>query len=69
MHVDGASGSKGSRAGVILEKEGEIVIELSIKFDFPFSNNQAKYEALIAGLKLASDVGVSDSRFAVILKL
>ena len=58
LHVDGASNSKGSGARVILEKEGEIIIELSIKFDFPVSNNQAEYEALIAGLKLVKDVGV-----------
>ena len=39
LHVDGASKSKGNTAGIILEKEGEIVVELSIKFDFPISNN------------------------------
>ena len=59
LHVDGASNSKGSGARVILEKEGEIVIELSIKFDFLISNNQAQYEALIAGLKLDKDVGIT----------
>ena len=59
LHVDGASGSKGSEARAILEKEGEIIVELSIKFDFPVSNNQVEYKALIIGLKLAKDVGVS----------
>ena len=59
LHVDGASSSKGSGAEAILKKEGEIIIELSIKFDFPVSNNQVEYEALIAGLKLAKDIGVS----------
>ena len=58
LHVDGASSSKGSGAKAILEKEGETIIELSIKFDFPMSNNQAEYETLIAGLKLAKDVEV-----------
>ena len=58
LHVDRASSSKGSGAGAILVKEGEIIIELSIKFNFPVSNNQAEYEALIASLKLAKDVGV-----------
>ena len=56
LHVDGASSSKGCGAGVILEKEDEIIVELSIKFDFSVSNNQAEYEALIAGLKLAKEV-------------
>ena len=39
LHINGASSSKGSGAGAILEKEGEIVIKFSIKFDFPVSNN------------------------------
>ena len=49
---------KGCGARAILKKEGEIIVELSIKFDFPVSNNQAQYKALIVGLKLAKDVGV-----------
>ena len=39
-----------------MEKEGDIMVEMSIKFDLPVSNNQAEYEALIAGLQLAFDV-------------
>ena len=35
------------------------MVELSIKFYFPVSNNQAEYEALIAELQLAYDVGVT----------
>ena len=35
------------------------MVELSIKFDFLVSNNQAEYEALIARLQLASDVNVN----------
>ena len=35
------------------------MVEMSVKFDFPISNNQAEYEALIASLQLASDVGVT----------
>ena len=42
-----------------MEKEGEIVVELSIKFDFLVSNNQAEYEALIAKLQLANDIGAT----------
>ncbi|XP_025682457.1 uncharacterized protein [Arachis hypogaea] len=52
LHVDGASNREGSRAGIVL-KEGDIVMtEQSLQFHFSASNNQAKYEALIAGLKL-----------------
>ena len=34
LYINEASSSRGSEAGVILEKESEIVLELSIKFDF-----------------------------------
>ena len=50
LYVDGASSAKGCGVGVILRKEGDIIAELSIKFDFQVSNNQVEYEALIAGL-------------------
>ena len=59
LYVDGASSTKGCGAKVILEKEDDIMIEISIKFDFPISNNQAKYEALIANFQLTSDVRVT----------
>lgn len=36
-----------------------MVVELSIKFNFPISNNQAEYEALIAELRFASDIEAS----------
>lgn len=59
LYVDGTSSSKGSGVGVILKKEGQVIVELSIKFDFPTSNNQAEYEALIAGVNLANDIGTN----------
>ena len=59
LYVDGASSTKGSGADVILEKEGKIVIELLIKFNFSVSNNQAEYEALIAGLQRASNINTT----------
>lgn len=50
--------SEGSGAGVILEGPGDLVLEQSLRFDFKVSNNEAEYEAMIAGLKLAKEVGV-----------
>ena len=50
LYIDGASSAKDYGARVILEKEGDIMVELSIKFDFSISNNQDEYEALIVGL-------------------
>jgi len=58
--VDGSSNRKGSGAGIILEGSGEVAVEQSIQFGFDTSNNQAEYEALIAGLRLARDLGVKN---------
>ncbi|XP_072094127.1 uncharacterized protein [Arachis hypogaea] len=59
LHVDGASNQTFGGAGVILESPAGVVYEQSIKFDFPVSNNQAEYEALIGGLTLAAEVGAT----------
>jgi len=37
-----------------------VAVEQSIRFGFDTSNNQAEYEALIAGLRLARDLGVKN---------
>ncbi|XP_020215368.1 uncharacterized protein LOC109799227 [Cajanus cajan] len=58
LHVDGSSNVKGSGAGIILEGPNNMMLELAIKFNFQATNNQAEYEALLAGLRLAKDVGV-----------
>ncbi|XP_017416614.2 uncharacterized protein LOC108327419 [Vigna angularis] len=55
---DGSSGKKGGGAGIILEGPDGLVIEQAITFNFPASNNQAEYEALIAGLSLARELAV-----------
>ena len=57
LSVDGASNQKGSGAGVVLEGPGGILIEQSLRFSFKASNNQAEYEALIAGMLLAKEIG------------
>ncbi|XP_072090480.1 uncharacterized protein [Arachis hypogaea] len=49
----------GSGAGIIPVDKRGTQIEVSLKFEFPASNNQAEYEALIAGLKLAEEVGAT----------
>ncbi|XP_057733107.1 uncharacterized protein LOC130948405 [Arachis stenosperma] len=59
LHVDGASNQTFGGAGIILENSAGVAFEQSIKFEFPVSNNQAKYEGLIGGLMLAKEVGAS----------
>ncbi|XP_016195081.1 uncharacterized protein LOC107636060 [Arachis ipaensis] len=57
LHDDGSSNSTYGGAGVILENQDRITIEQSVLYEFPVSNNQAEYEALLAGLSLAREVG------------
>lgn len=57
MYIDGSSNEKGSEVGVILESLDEVILEQSIRFEFEATNNQAKYEALLAGLRLAKEIG------------
>ena len=38
---------------------GEIVIEQALKFDFKTSNNQAEYEAILVGLRLAQELEIT----------
>nr|KYP34199.1 hypothetical protein KK1_044874 [Cajanus cajan] len=57
MHVDGSSNIHGSGAGKILEGPIGLVLEQSLQFAFKASNNQAEYEALLEGLRLAQEVG------------
>ncbi|XP_058742696.1 uncharacterized protein LOC131615241 [Vicia villosa] len=59
-YVDGASSSSGSGAGIILENEEGIIIEVSLVLSSTTSNNQAEYEAFLAGLWLAEDVGARE---------
>ncbi|XP_025630274.1 uncharacterized protein [Arachis hypogaea] len=58
MHVDGVLNKEGSGAGILLMEGNKVVAEQSLRFRFNASNNQAKYEALLAGLKLALQLQV-----------
>ncbi|GAU42913.1 hypothetical protein TSUD_86510 [Trifolium subterraneum] len=60
IFVDGASNVTGAGAGIILENEEGILIEVSLALSFPTSNKQAEYEAFLAGLHLAEDVGAKE---------
>ncbi|XP_024162229.1 uncharacterized protein LOC112169436 [Rosa chinensis] len=71
LYVDGASNKKTSGAGILLISPDEQVYEYAVKFAFKASNNAAEYEALIAGLQIARELGVphlsifSDSQLVV----
>jgi len=57
LSVDGSSNQQGSGVGIVLEGPNELLIEQALRFAFKASNNQAEYEALIAGMRLAKEMG------------
>ena len=57
LSVDGSSNQQGSGAGIVLEGPNGVLIEQALRFAFKASNNQAEYEALIAGMLLAKEMG------------
>nr|XP_027102846.1 uncharacterized protein LOC113724106 [Coffea arabica] len=59
LRVDGSSNSEGNGAGLLLEDPQGEVCSYALRFDFVASNNEAEYEAVIAGLQLARKLGAS----------
>ncbi|XP_057484915.1 uncharacterized protein LOC130771317 [Actinidia eriantha] len=60
VHVDRAKNSQGTGAGVVLKSPEGATFEQCLRFGFPATNNEAEYEALIAGLRSAIKLGVRD---------
>ena len=66
LNVDGASNNKGSKIKIILTTPEGTIIEQSYTLGFPATNNEAKYEAVIAGLRMAAMPESLDSRFTAV---
>ncbi|XP_068484963.1 uncharacterized protein [Phaseolus vulgaris] len=60
LYVDGSSNKTACGAGVVLEGPGDLLLEQALQFGFRATNNQAEYEALLAGLNLAYDMGARE---------
>ena len=58
LFVDGSSNSGGSGAGLVLVSSNQYKTSQALRFNFKASNNEAEYEAVIAGLGLAWELGV-----------
>ena len=71
LFVDGSANKLQSGAGILLVAPGGEKFMRALRFKFPASNNQAEYEALIAGMELARDMDIkhleirSDSQLIV----
>ncbi|KAL0444628.1 UNVERIFIED_CONTAM: hypothetical protein Slati_2185500 [Sesamum latifolium] len=55
LHVDGSSTTQGSGASVVITTPQGEHLEFTIKFDFKASNNEAEYEALVIGMRMAHE--------------
>jgi len=62
LSVHGSSNLKGSGARIVIERPGDLLIKQSLRFEFKASNNQAEYEALIAEMNLAQEMGAENLR-------
>ncbi|KAL0439899.1 UNVERIFIED_CONTAM: hypothetical protein Slati_2472900 [Sesamum latifolium] len=71
LHVDASSTTQGSGAGIVITTPQGKDLEFAIKFGFKASNNEAEYEALVIGMRMAHEAGArhllaySDSQLVV----
>ncbi|KAL0367639.1 UNVERIFIED_CONTAM: hypothetical protein Sradi_3654000 [Sesamum radiatum] len=57
LHVDGSSTTQGSGACIVITSPQGEDLDFIIKFGFKASNNEAEYEALVAGMKMTHKAG------------
>ena len=60
IHTVGSSNRHVGGAGVVIQTPEGDKIECMIRLDFSTTNNEAKYEAFVAGLDLAKAAGVKN---------
>ncbi|KAL5583474.1 hypothetical protein UlMin_015916 [Ulmus minor] len=71
LYVDGSSTKTSFGAGIILVSPDGVKLSCAVRFKFKATNNQAEYEALLSGLRLAKEVSArhltiySDSQLVV----
>ena len=58
--MDGSSNRRAGRAGVVIQTLKGDKIKCMIQQDFPMTNNEAEYKALVAGLDLAKAAGAEN---------
>jgi ribonuclease HI len=58
VNIDGSSTKGMSGAGIVLVSLKKDKFEYALQLRFHATNNEAEYEALLAGLKLSQSMGV-----------
>ncbi|GJQ92950.1 reverse transcriptase domain-containing protein [Tanacetum coccineum] len=69
LFTDGSSCIDGSDDGLILTSREGTEFTYALRFQFTSSNNEAEYEALIAGLRITTQMGVRNVHVSVDSKL
>ncbi|XP_075634002.1 uncharacterized protein LOC142606572 [Castanea sativa] len=57
VYMDGACNRKGAGIGIVLITPEKLVMEKSLRLRFVATNNEAKYEALLAGAQMVRHLG------------
>lgn len=65
VFTDGSSNSRGSGADIILENIYGLRVEVSLRFEFPTTNNQANYETVILRITLAEEMGAKGIKLPI----
>nr|XP_043619948.1 uncharacterized protein LOC122591770 [Erigeron canadensis] len=58
LYTEGAASSDGCGAGLMLISPEEKEFTYALRFEFEVTNNEAEYEALLAGLRIAKDMKI-----------
>ncbi|XP_042441317.1 uncharacterized protein LOC122026653 [Zingiber officinale] len=59
VYVDGSANHQGSGVGILLISPQGDILQLAVRLNFRATNNEAEYEALLAGLQAARHVGAT----------
>ena len=59
IYTDGSSNRQVGGAGIVLLSPEGDTVECMVRLDFPTTNNESEYKALVAGLDLAKAAGAA----------
>jgi ribonuclease HI len=59
-YVDGSSAGGGSGVGVVFRGRNREEFRYALKFDFPATNNEAEYEAILSAMEIPRQMGITN---------
>ena len=60
MNIDGSSTKDSGGIGVVLKSPESDTIKQAVRLQYPTTTNEAEYEALLTGLKMAKTLGATE---------